>query len=85
MAEPKEFVVKTREQIREDYTRTISAGLVALGIPNPNVSEGTLDYLRGDALGAFGEDIGNLVQIKADAAMPAVMVTLPSSSQATAK
>ena len=70
MAEPKEFVVKTREQIREDYTRTISAGLVALGIPNPNVSEGTLDYLRGDALGAFGEDIGNLVQIKADAAMP---------------
>ena len=70
MSEPKEFVVKTREQIRSDYTRTVSAGLVGLGIPNPNVSEGTLDYLRGDALGAFGEDIGNLVQIKANAALP---------------
>ena len=69
MAEPKEFVVKTREQIRTDYTRTVAAGLVELGIPNANVSEGTLDYLRGDALGAFGEDIGNLVQIKADASM----------------
>lgn len=70
MAEPKEFVVKTREQIRGDYTRTIAAGLVDIGIPNPNVSEGTLDYLRGDALGAFGEDIGNLVQIKANASLP---------------
>jgi len=70
MADPKEFVVKTREQIRDDYTRTIKAGLVDIGIPNPNVSEGTLDYLRGDALGAFGEDIGNQVEIKANAALP---------------
>jgi len=70
MADPKEFVVKTREQIRTDYTRTVAAGLVDIGIPNPNVSEGTLDYLRGDALGAFGEDIGNLVQLKANAALP---------------
>ena len=70
MAEPKEFVVKTREQIRTDYTRTVAAGLVDIGIPNPNVSEGTRDYLIGDALGAFGEDIGNLVQIKANAALP---------------
>lgn len=70
MAEPKEFVVKTREQIRTDYTRTIAAGLVDVGIPNPNVSEGTLDYVRGDALGAFGEDIGNLVALKANAALP---------------
>jgi len=70
MAEPKDFAVKTREQIRTDYTRTIAAGLVERGIENPNVSEGTLDYLRGDALGAFGEDIGNQVQIKANAALP---------------
>lgn len=70
MADPKDFAVKTREQIRGDYTRTIAAGLDASGIPNANVSEGTLDYVRGDALGAFGEDIGNLVLIKANAAMP---------------
>lgn len=70
MADPKEFVVKTREQIRNDYTRTIKAGLQDIGIENPNVSKGSLDYLRGDALGAFGEDIGNLVQIKANAQMP---------------
>lgn len=70
MSDPKEFTVKTREQIRDDYTRTVSAGLIDRGIANPNVSEGTLDYLRGDAIGAFGEDIGNLVQIKANAALP---------------
>lgn len=70
MANPKDYAVKTREQIRTDYTRTIAAGLVARGIENPNVSEGTLDYLRGDALGAFGEDIGNQVQIKANASLP---------------
>lgn len=70
MADPKEFGVKTREQIRDDYTRTIKAGLVDIGISNPNVSEGTLDYLRGDALGAFGEDIGNQIEIKANAALP---------------
>lgn len=70
MADPKEFSVKTREQIRTDYTRTIKAGLQDIGIANPNVSKGSLDYLRGDALGAFGEDIGNLVQIKANAQMP---------------
>lgn len=70
MADPKVFAVKTREQIRDDYTRTIKAGLVDIGIENANVSEGTLDHLRGDALGAFGEDIGNLVEIKANAALP---------------
>lgn len=70
MAEPKDFEVKTREQIRADYTRTIRSGLIDRGIANPNVSEGSLDYLRGDALGAFGEEIGNLVQIKANAQMP---------------
>ncbi len=70
MADPKDFAVKTREQIRTDYTRTVQAGLESSGIPNANVSDGTLDYVRGDALGAFGEDIGNLVLIKANAAMP---------------
>jgi len=70
MADPKEFAVKTREDIREDYTRTVKAGLEGIGFDNVNVSSGTLDYVRGDALGAFGEDIGNLVQIKANAQMP---------------
>ncbi|MDI3282107.1 baseplate J/gp47 family protein [Polyangium sp. 15x6] len=70
MADPKEFVVKTREQIRGDYTRTVKNGLINLGIANPNVSEGSLDYIRGDALGAFGEEIYNLVSIKANAQLP---------------
>lgn len=70
MSEPKQFTVKTREQIRDDYTRTVKAGLEKAGIPNVNVSAGTLDYVRGDALGAFGEDLGNLVQIKANAQLP---------------
>lgn len=70
MAEVKEFVVKSREQIRDDYTRTIKAGLEDLGFTNVNVSKGTKDYLVGDAIGAFGEEIGNLVQLKANAQMP---------------
>ncbi|MRG98203.1 baseplate J/gp47 family protein [Polyangium spumosum] len=70
MADPKEFTTKTREQIRGDYTRTVKNGLINLGIANPNVSEGTLDYIRGDALGAFGEEIYNLVSVKANAQLP---------------
>lgn len=64
------FVIKTPEQIRDDYIRTIKEGLINLGIPNPNVSEGTLDYMRGTALGEFGGLLYQMIQIKADAQMP---------------
>jgi uncharacterized phage protein gp47/JayE len=64
------FVIKTAEEIRDDYLRTVKEGLINLGIPNPNVSEGTLDYLRGTALGEFGGLIYQMIQIKSDAQMP---------------
>lgn len=70
MANPSSITVKTAEEIRDDYLRTIKEGLINLGISNPNVSEGTLDYIRGTALGQFGALLYQNVALKADAQMP---------------
>lgn len=70
MANPKEITVKTAEEIRDDYLRTIKEGLINLGIANPNVSEGTLDYIRGTAIGQFGALLYQNISLKADAQMP---------------
>lgn len=70
MANPREITVKTAEEIRDDYLRTIKEGLINLGISNPNVSEGTLDYVRGTALGEFGALLYQNISLKADAQMP---------------
>lgn len=70
MASPISITVKTAEEIRDDYLRTVKEGLINLGIQNPNVSEGTLDYIRGTALGQFGALLYQNVALKADAQMP---------------
>lgn len=69
MANPKEITVKTAEDIRDDYLRTIKEGLINIGIANPNVSEGTLDYVRGTAIGQFGALLYQNISLKADAQM----------------
>lgn len=69
MANPKQIATKTAEEIREDYLRTIKQGLINLGIQEPNVSAGTLDYVRGTALGQFGALLYLNVDLKADAQM----------------
>jgi uncharacterized phage protein gp47/JayE len=70
MANPSSITVKTAEDIRDDYLRTIKEGLINLGITNPNVSEGTLDHIRGTALGQFGALLYQNIALKADAQMP---------------
>lgn len=65
----KTFSQKTRDQVRDDYTRTIKAGLIDRGISNPNVSQGSLDYLKGDIFGAIVEDVENQIEIKANDAI----------------
>lgn len=70
MVNPKEYATKTKEQIRDDYLRTIAFGLQKLGIQNPNVSKGTYDYIKAEALGTFGEDIYNILEIKLNAQLP---------------
>ncbi len=44
--------------------------MINLGIANPNVSEGTLDYIRGTAIGQFGALLYQNISLKADAQMP---------------
>jgi len=70
MASPKDFQVKTAEQVTADYTRTIQNGLFNIGIENANVGEGTYDHLRGVAIGQIVEDAGNQMQLRANAQMP---------------
>lgn len=70
MAEIDKFVIKSKEEILEDYLRTISEGLALdLGIENANVSKGTLDYVRGVAIAEVGASIYQMIQIKSDAQM----------------
>lgn len=69
MANPKQIATKSAEEIRDDYLRTIKQGLINLGITEPNVSAGTLDYIRGTALGQFGALLYLNVDLKADAQM----------------
>lgn len=64
------FIAKSSEEIRDDYLRTVKEELINIGITNPNVSAGTLDYIRATALGKLGGLIYQMLQIKADAQMP---------------
>jgi len=70
MATPHDIVVKTAEQVRDDYLRVLQNGLFLAGIDNANVGEGTYDYARATAEGLLAEEVGNLVQQKANALMP---------------
>lgn len=64
------FTLKTAEQIRDDILRTTRAGLIALGVSDPNVTPGSDDYVRAQAFGNELEIAMANAQVKADAMMP---------------
>lgn len=66
--------IKTKEQIRDDLLRTIRQGLLNLGIANPNVSEGTYDYLVCSAVGQEGA-------LQYDGQLKATNACLPDTAQ----
>src|SRR5580692_11251347 len=45
------YMQKSASQVRDDYLRTLKNGLIALGIPTPNIGPGSDDYIRATALG----------------------------------
>lgn len=66
----KTFQIKAPEQIRDDYLRTLSSGLVKIGILNPNVSEGTKDWIHATSIGSLAGDVYFNLQLGLDAQMP---------------
>lgn len=64
------FTVKTAEQIRDDILRTYRAGLIDLGVANPNVTPGSDIYVLAQAVGDQLEIAMANCQVKADAMMP---------------
>lgn len=42
---------KSAQQVRDDYLRTLKNGLIALGIPTPNIGPGSDDFIRATAIG----------------------------------
>lgn len=66
----KDFKVKTKEEVRDDYIRTLSSGLQKIGFTNVQMGEGSYDYVRGEALGLFYEDLAANIQRSANDLMP---------------
>lgn len=64
------FTAKTAEQIRDDILRTIRSGLIQIGVEDPNVTPGSDEYIRAQALGDQLEIAMANAQVKADAMMP---------------
>ena len=65
-----QFVIPTPSDIRDGFLRTLRNGLIARGVANPNVGQGSDWWLEGTALAdelapAFANQV-----VKADAAMP---------------
>lgn len=63
-------LTKTPEQIKEDYLRTIKVGLVDIGVPNPNVSEGSDYYVQATAISEQISAVFNNLEFTADQQMP---------------
>lgn len=70
MATPFQFEAKDRDTIRDDYLRTLRSGLIARGVPNPNVTPDSDEYVRATALANELEVVEANAIVKADAAMP---------------
>lgn len=69
------FTVKTAEQIRDDYLRTLRAGLIRIGIEDPNVTPGSDDYVKAQAFGDQLEVAMANAVVKSDASMPDTSAT----------
>lgn len=64
------FTVKTAEDVRDDILRVIRAGLIAIGVPNPNVAPGSDEYVRAQGIGNQIEIAMANCQTQADDLMP---------------
>lgn len=66
----KSFFVKDPTTTRDDILRTIKSGLTLRGVVNPDVSPGTDEYIRAQALANELAVVGANTTVKADAQMP---------------
>ncbi len=64
------FTLKTAEVIRDDILRTIRAGLINIGVSNPNVTPGSDYFVLAQSVGDQLEIAMANCQVKADAQMP---------------
>jgi uncharacterized phage protein gp47/JayE len=76
------FVTRDKATIRDAFLRVIRNGLIARGVPNPNVTPGSDYYVLGEAIGQQLEVVEANAPIKADAAMPDTAVDDPGSDSA---
>jgi len=65
-----DFTVKTAEEIRDDILRTYEAGLLRIGVPNPNVGPGSDLYILAQAIGNQLEVAMANCQVQADNLLP---------------
>ena len=65
-----EFTVKTAEQVRNDILRTYRAGLMSIGVANPNVGPGSDVYVLAQAVGNQLEVSHANAQILAEGLLP---------------
>lgn len=70
MADPSPLELKSSADIRDDICRTYRAGLIDLGVANPNVTPGSDIFVLAQAIGDQLEIGMANVQIMADQAMP---------------
>lgn len=65
-----EFVLPAAEQIRDNILRVQRAGLIDRGVADPNVTPGSDEYVRAQAIGDQLEIAMANTQVKADEQMP---------------
>lgn len=63
-------ISKTPNEVREDFLRTIKAGLIQIGVPDPNVSQNSDYYVLGTAVADVVSQLFANIEIYADEQMP---------------
>jgi hypothetical protein len=74
------FVTRDKATIRDAFLRVIRNGLIARGVPDPNVTPGSDYYMLGEAIGQQLEVVEANAAIKADEAMPDTAVDDPTTN-----
>lgn len=65
-----DFKIKDKQEIKDDFLRTIKRGLINRGIENPNVGKGTLFDLVADGFSDFGALVYDGILTSANACLP---------------
>jgi uncharacterized phage protein gp47/JayE len=73
------FTTRDKATIRDAGLRVVRNGLIAIGVPNPNVTPGSDYYVLFEAIGQQLEVVEANGAIKADAAMPDTAVDDPTT------